>query len=277
MPGTTHTASTLVNSDPGPMTTWSASDTAASTSSGAGASGGTIDTEVMGPADSDTLTWPTTSVPATSALSTTGSEVAGRTRPWAPSSPAARSRARPKSPVTLARPAMIRLPRAWPSRSPDGKRYSKASAHGDSGGGHGHQAAAQVARGGDAGDLAQPAARPSVVGHRHHRGHPAGVLLHGPEGGGQAVAAAEGHDVGAAASARRSGGRWADRRGPVGRPGPVDAGPAGVALIGRGPGGRRPGHSRATGSEPPAPRPATPSGAGRRCSPRPRSGRTFPP
>ena len=48
------------------------------TSSDTGASGGTIDTDPIGPADSDTLTWPTTSRPATSVAVVLKADVAGR-------------------------------------------------------------------------------------------------------------------------------------------------------------------------------------------------------
>ena len=92
----------------------------------------------------------------------------------APTRSPARVEGRPKSPVTLASPAIIRFPRAWPSRSPEGKRYSNAGPT-TSLRRHGNQAPAKVAGGGDAGDLAQPAARAPVVGHRDDRGDPAGV------------------------------------------------------------------------------------------------------
>ena len=59
----------------------------------------------------------------------------------------------------------------------------------------GDQAAAQVAGGRDPEGVPQPAARAAVVGHRDDGGDVPGVAAHGPQGGGQAVAAAEGDDA----------------------------------------------------------------------------------
>ena len=151
----------------------------------------------MTPGVSETLTWPTTSVPATSAFSTTGTDVAGRTRPAAPTRAPATSRAEPKSPVTLARPGDdqvaegVALEVAGREAVLERPRPQRVL------GGHGDQATPQVAGGGDAGDLAQPATRAAVVGDRHDRGDAAGVAPDRLEGRGQAVPAADGDHVGA--------------------------------------------------------------------------------
>src|SRR5450759_5251176 len=63
-----------------------------------------------------------------SALRTTGSAVAGRTRPTAPTSRAASSIAATGSPRVSARPTRTRLPSAWPSSSPAVNRCSNAPA-----------------------------------------------------------------------------------------------------------------------------------------------------
>src|SRR3954451_12449211 len=76
-----------------------------------------------------TATWPSTSASASSALRTTGSTVAGRTRPTARSRRPASSRALGKLPSDSVRPTSTRLPSAWPSSSPSAKRCSKARAH----------------------------------------------------------------------------------------------------------------------------------------------------
>ena len=101
-----------------------------------------------------------------------------------------------------------------------------------------HEAAAQVAGGGDAERLAQAAARTAVVGHRHDGGDVARVAAHRLQRRGQAVPAAQGHDLWgphrSTAHARRGGARSGGSLGP-----------------------------RCSGR---SPRPAPPSGAGRRCS-----------
>jgi hypothetical protein len=69
------------------------------------------------------------------------------------------------------------------------------------------QAAAEVARRRDAGDLPQPPARPAVVGHRHHRGHLSGVPPRRSQRGGQAVATTEGRHPGTSGDHRATS-RW---------------------------------------------------------------------
>ena len=83
-----------------------------------GASFGMSPTRRIRPAEFCTATWPSTASPSMSAFSTTGSVVAGSTRPTASSSRPASSSARQKSPSVSVSPTIIRLPSACPSRSP---------------------------------------------------------------------------------------------------------------------------------------------------------------
>ena len=75
-----------------------------------------------------TATWPATWPPSASAFSTTGSVVAGRTRPFTPSRRQASSRAATGSLVPSISPANTRLPRACPASSSSANRNSKAEA-----------------------------------------------------------------------------------------------------------------------------------------------------
>ena len=105
----------------------------------------------------------------TSAFSTTGSVVAGSTRPTAPSSRPASSSAAAKSPSGLGEPDEERLPRACPSSSPAANRYSNASPTRSS------SASATRHRrrspGGEHAEVApEPARRAAVVGDADHRG-----------------------------------------------------------------------------------------------------------
>jgi len=111
MSGTATAASTLVNSDPGPRMIWSAASSAAMASIGAFGSAGTRDTVRMWSV-AITATWPSTWPASDSAFRTTGSVVAGSTRPWTPSSRHASSRAATGSDAPSMRPARIRLPSA---------------------------------------------------------------------------------------------------------------------------------------------------------------------
>ena len=93
MPGTAQTAKTLVNSEPGPITTWSAAAMASRTASGTGGLGGSTHTRRSRPGAWATFTWPTSCVsvpppigPSCSAHRTTATDVAGRTRARAPRS-----------------------------------------------------------------------------------------------------------------------------------------------------------------------------------------------
>ena len=62
MAGTATTARTLVNSDPGPMTTWSAAAIASSAAAGGTGSGGISEMPAM-PLLLATATWPSTATP----------------------------------------------------------------------------------------------------------------------------------------------------------------------------------------------------------------------
>ena len=125
--GTATAASTLVNSEPGPITTWSAWASARRATGDAGGSVGTNETRRMWRVRM-TSVCPWISPPAASALRTTGSVAAGTTRPTAPRSRAASSRPFWRSPQAPIRPAITRLPRAWPTSSSASKRCSKAAA-----------------------------------------------------------------------------------------------------------------------------------------------------
>ena len=125
--GTATAASTLVNSEPGPTTTWSARASAARATGEAGGSVGTRETRWMCEVRM-TSVCPSISPAAASALRTTGSVAAGTTRPTAPRSRAASSSPFWGSPQAAMSPAMTRLPRAWPTSSSASKRCSKAAA-----------------------------------------------------------------------------------------------------------------------------------------------------
>ena len=127
-PGTTAAARTLVNSDPGPITTWSAR-AMASTAAGGGAGrrarrdrrrrpGGLHLHLALDPA-------PTRS---RSPVRVTGTAAAGSTRPTAPTSRADLVERGHEVVAGSTRPAISRLPRAWPFRSPASKRCSRARA-----------------------------------------------------------------------------------------------------------------------------------------------------
>ena len=173
---------------------------ASATAGGDGASGGTSAMRRIRSGEFWTATWPSTTPPSTVALSTTGSDVAGRTRPTAPSvRPAISSAccqfagdlgeadedevaervavelARGEAVVERLRPLVLVVD-AVVGRERD-------------------EALAEVAHAEHAEVAPQPAGGAAVVGDAHHRGDVAGVLAHRAERGGEAVPAADGDDA----------------------------------------------------------------------------------
>ena len=118
MPGTTQAASTLVNSDPGPITIWSASPIASSTAGG-GVHVGRHERETVAPLrprhDPDLADQLAGSI---CAVSTTGTLVAGSDRPTAPSSSRRLFHTGEEVAFVAVRAARSRLPKAWPPSSP---------------------------------------------------------------------------------------------------------------------------------------------------------------
>src|SRR5918998_23095 len=124
--GTSRCGSTLVNHEPGPSTTTSASATARTASAQACGRCGRSHTRCTRPGVAATATWPrirrtaseSPSRPATSASMSSGSAAIGNTRPVTPSSWQASSNAATGSPHTSSSPASTRLPTACPASAP---------------------------------------------------------------------------------------------------------------------------------------------------------------
>ena len=124
--GTSRCGMTLVNHEPGPSTTQSASPIAVTASGQPGGSAGISDTERTRPVVDAQATWPRTvdracgragSAPSTSAARSSGTEAIGSTRPYAPSSRATQSRPCTVSPSSSHRATMSTLPTACPPSS----------------------------------------------------------------------------------------------------------------------------------------------------------------
>src|SRR5580658_3813577 len=125
--GTSKCGSTLVNHEPGPSTTQSASATACTASAHTGGSAGTNDIDRTRPVVFAQATWPRTvlirrgnfgSIPSTSACSSSGTDDIGSTRPCAPSSRPTQSRPCTVSPSNSQSAMISRLPPACPPSSP---------------------------------------------------------------------------------------------------------------------------------------------------------------
>jgi len=124
--GTSRCGSTLVNHEPGPSTTTSASPTARTASAQACGRSGRSHTRWTRPGVVATATCPrirrrvsgSPSRPATSASISSGCAVIGSTRPVTPSSPHTSSSIVTGSPSTSSNPAMTRLPTACPASAP---------------------------------------------------------------------------------------------------------------------------------------------------------------
>lgn len=121
--GTSRCGSTLVNQEPGPSTTQSASRTAVTASGTAGGSSGSSRTDSTVPGVTATLAWPRTaetapgwagSWPRTIASMSSGTADIGSTRPWTFSSRPTQSRAATGSPSFSQSATISRLPTAWP-------------------------------------------------------------------------------------------------------------------------------------------------------------------
>src|SRR5208282_409215 len=124
--GTSRCGSTLVNHEPGPNTTQSASSTARTASGTAGGSGGSSVIDRTWPGVVAHSTCPRTvltssglagSAPTTSATMSSGTAAIGSTRPPVPSSRPTQSRPATVSPSRSHKATMSRLPTAWPARS----------------------------------------------------------------------------------------------------------------------------------------------------------------
>ena len=157
-----------------------------------------------------TATWPATVPWAASALSTTGSVVAGSTSPRAPEQlrRLAHARARGRR-WRRSGPARIRLPSAWPASSPSSKRRSNARASAES---SSARATRHLRMSPRATTLSSSRRRPLLPPSSATETTPVsvpGVAPGRPQRHGRAVPAADGHDRGpAATAAHRSMSRW---------------------------------------------------------------------
>ncbi len=205
---------TLVNHEPGPSTTHSASSTASTASGHAFGSGGSSRMPVMRPPVVATADWPVTTIgpsgPSTSAAISIACVDMGSTRPRA-----CRSRPTQSSPATGSSSSchsatISRFPTACRSSSPSvEKRCCMTSRHVLPHSPSSHRADNAIRRspGGSTPELAtQPSARPAVVGDRDHGRQPVRQVAQRREGRVQPVPAAERDDTAPTHSRPRS--RW---------------------------------------------------------------------